>query len=244
MITNWDILKPDGNSPTPLYIQVAQRLEEFIKHGGWYAEQALPSERVISEKLKISRATARKAFDMLVNQGTVRRSHGSGTFVNSMTEQPLSRLTSFTELLKERGYQPSSAWLERKIAMPNHDEAIKLGLAPTSQVARLQRQRLADGIVIAIEHSTIPLKFLSDPSSVGDSLYAHLEKSGYPVVRALQHMRAINAPENIARLAAIKTGDAMLFITRVGFTKDNTAIELTETWCRSDYYDFVVELKR
>ena len=37
--------------------------------------------------------------------------------------------------------------------------------------------------------------------------------------------------------------DALLLITRIGYTSDQRAIELTDTYCRNDYYDFVVELR-
>ena len=36
----------------------------------------------------------------------------------------------------------------------------------------------------------------------------------------------------------------MLLVTRIGFTESNAAIELTDTYCRNDYYDFVAELRR
>lgn len=36
----------------------------------------------------------------------------------------------------------------------------------------------------------------------------------------------------------------MLLMTRIGYLEDNTLIELTDTYCRNDYYDFVAELRR
>ena len=47
-----------------------------------------------------------------------------------MLEQPLSQLTSFSEELQRRGYQPSSRWLERKIDAAQTDEQLTLGLSP------------------------------------------------------------------------------------------------------------------
>jgi GntR family transcriptional regulator len=35
-----------------------------------------------------------------------------------------------------------------------------------------------------------------------------------------------------------------LFITRVGYLASGQAIELTHSYCRSDYYDFVAEMRR
>lgn len=244
MDERWQALKPDEAQSTPLYLQFARKLAEAINAGWWLADEALPSERTFSDELGISRVTARKALDVLLEQGLIRRRHGSGTFITPRLEQPLSRLTSFTEMLKQKGFEPSSVWLERSIATPTHDEVIKLGLSPTAQVVRLKRQRLADGVVMAIEQSTLPLAYLPDPQAVGSSLYAWLDAAGHPVVRALQHIRAVNAGPDIAASAGIKQGEAMLLMTRIGYTADNVAIELTDTWCRNDYYDFVAELRR
>ena len=39
-------------------------------------------------------------------------------------------------------------------------------------------------------------------------------------------------------------GSALLGITRIGYGADHRAVEVSETYCRDDYYDFVAELKR
>src|SRR4051812_12354943 len=188
----WTDLKPREDDPTPLYIQLAHKIADAINAGRWQADQALPSERILSDKLGISRVTARKALDMLVDQGLIHRRHGSGTFISRPLEQPLSRLTNFTEMLASKGYESSTVWLERGLEMPTYDEVMKLGISTTTQVARLQRLRLADGVVMAVEMSTLPAQVLPDPLAVESSLYAYLDRTGHRVVRALQHIRAVN----------------------------------------------------
>ncbi|MGV2461448.1 UNVERIFIED_CONTAM: GntR family transcriptional regulator, partial [Pseudomonas aeruginosa] len=42
-------LRPDEAQPTPLYLQLARNLESAIHAGQWKAEEALPSERNLSE---------------------------------------------------------------------------------------------------------------------------------------------------------------------------------------------------
>ena len=81
-------------------------------------------------------------------------------------------------------------------------------------------------------------------NAIGDSLYSFLEQRGLSIVRALQHFRAVNASEEIARQMSIAPNEALLLITRVGYTADQRAIELTDTYCRNDYYDFVAELRK
>ena len=236
--------KPDPNEASPLYLQLAQKLAQAIRDGHYKADEALPSERVLSESLDLSRVTARKAIDRLVEQGLIIRKRGSGNYIAPRLEQPLSRLTSFSEELQQRGFKPSSRWLTRSFTMAAPDEQLSLGLATGERVARLERLRLADTVVMAYEVSVLPESVLPDPEAVEASLYAHLSKAGGAPVRALQHLRAINADAKLALLLEVPVGQAVLFITRVGFVDSGQAIELTHSYCRSDYYDFVAEMKR
>lgn len=104
-------LRPDDKQSTPLYLQLARNLEAAIHAGQWKSEQALPSERALSEQLSISRVTARKALEVLFAQGLIRRSQGSGTFITPRLEQPLSRLSGFSEMLRLKGLCPApSGW--------------------------------------------------------------------------------------------------------------------------------------
>ncbi|MFY8062168.1 MAG: GntR family transcriptional regulator [Usitatibacteraceae bacterium] len=103
-------IKFDARDTTPLYVQLAHKLAELIREGRYQVDAALPSERSISETLGVSRVTARKAIDRLVDQGLIVRRQGSGNYIAPRFEQPLSRLSSFSEELSRRGYTPSSRW--------------------------------------------------------------------------------------------------------------------------------------
>ena len=236
--------RPQPDSDTPLYLQLANMLSDGIAGGEWRANQALPSERVLSDMVAVSRVTARKAIDMLCERGMLTRKRGSGTYITPKLEQPLSRLTSFSEELRQRGFTAGSRWLQRDIGAAAPLELLSLGLSPHMPVARLRRLRTADDVVMAIETTTIPLQYMPDPQQVNDSLYGYLEARGAIPMRALQHIRAVNASAEQARLAQIKEGEAMLHITRVSYLDNGAAVELTHSYCRSDYYEFVAESRR
>ncbi|HEY1090201.1 MAG TPA: GntR family transcriptional regulator [Burkholderiaceae bacterium] len=236
--------KPDPQASSPLYMQLAQKLATAIREGQFHADEALPSERVLSESLDLSRVTARKAIDRLVEQGLIVRKRGSGNYIAPKLEQPLSRLTSFSEELQQRGFTPSSQWLTRGYSLAAPDEQLALGLPTGGRVARLERLRLADTVVMAYEVSVLPELVLPDVQVVGSSLYSHLSRRGTAPVRALQHIRAINADAKLAGHLQVPVGQAVLFITRVGFLESGQAVELTHSYCRSDYYDFVAEMRR
>ncbi|MGQ7243598.1 GntR family transcriptional regulator [Salinicola sp. V024] len=235
-------LKLDAAQSTPLYRQLAQQLVEAIEAGDWETGEALPSERVLAESLNVSRITARKALDRLVALGLIQRTHGSGTFIAPRLNQSLTRLTSFTELLVQRGHRPSSRWLSRQLGTPTVEESLRLGVSADHQVSRLKRLRLADDVVVAVEESCLPHRVLPDPEAVTHSLYRHLESLGTPIVRALQHVSAVNADAELARLAQVPESQALLMMTRLGYLADGRPGELTVTYCRTDYYDFMVEL--
>lgn len=235
---------PDLSSSAPLYKQLAQHLAQLVRDGRFKAPEALPSERWLSETLAVSRVTARKAIDQLVGQGLIVRRHGSGNYIAPQLEQPLSRLTSFSEELRQRGFVPSSRWLKRACTAATPDEQLSLGLSPGARVARLERLRLADGTVMAYEVSVLPAPLLPDPTSVEGSLYERLEALGQTPARALQHLRAMNAEARHAELLGVPPGHALLHITRVGYLDNGAPVELTHSYCRSDMYGFVSEMRR
>ncbi len=237
-------LKPDARDHSPLYLQLARRLGSAIRDGRYQADEALPSERLLSESLDLSRVTARKAIDQLVEQGLIVRRRGSGNYIAPRIEQPLSRLTSFSEELQQRGHRPSSRWLRRALTAAVPDEKLSLGLSPGTRVARLERLRLAEDVVMAYEISVLPATVLPRPEAVTGSLYEYLTAEGKAPVRALQHIRALNAPTRLAERLGVPVGQAVLFITRIGYLGSGQAVELTHSYCHSDYYDFVAEMRR
>ena len=113
-----------------------------------------------------------------------------------------------------------------------------------AKVARLERLRLADDVVMAYEVSVLPEVVLPDPSAVQGSLYEYLTRGGQAPARALQHIRALNAPLRLAERLGIPDRQAVLFITRIGYLESGQVVELTHSYCRSDYYDFVAEMRR
>ena len=58
-------LVPDREMAAPSYLQVADKLTQLIESGEIPPGQSLPSERVLAEKLQLSRTTVRRAYDEL-----------------------------------------------------------------------------------------------------------------------------------------------------------------------------------
>lgn len=244
MRRNYDELRVNHESGVPLSVQLAVNLGRAIRAGWWGVDEALPSERMLSGWLKLSRVTTRRAYDMLVQEGLVYRRRGAGSFVKQTYEQPLGRLLGFSEIFKSRGMHPQSYWLSKKIDKPTADEALALGIGLDEPVLRLKRQRVIKRMPISYEINVLPAWVVSDPDKITNSLYEYLDQTENGLFRARQHILAMNATEQVAKYCRIPVGQAILQVMRVGFNRKNQIIEYSITYCRSDYYDFTLELNR
>ncbi|MDR3517203.1 MAG: GntR family transcriptional regulator [Azospirillaceae bacterium] len=233
-----------SDSPLPLYLQLARHLRRLMQGGQLDAVGALPGERDLAESFGVSRVTVRKALHELTNEGLLSQRQGAGTFINPAphVEQRLSTLTSFTDDMVSRGLTAGSSWLEHTISAATPEEALALDLSPGATVSRLRRQRLADGIPVAIELAIVPTRFLPDPTEVQGSLYEKLRVLGYPPFRALQRLRAVKMPADVAPLLDAREGDAALYIERRTLLENGCPIEFVRSHYRGDIYDFLVEL--
>lgn len=90
----------NNSSMVPIYEQIVGQLKELIIRGALSAETALPSVRGLSNELKISALTVKKAYDTLEQQGFVVTVHGKGTFVRA-TNPELQREAGQKEVEEE-----------------------------------------------------------------------------------------------------------------------------------------------
>jgi GntR family transcriptional regulator len=238
-----EAIRLDPASPTPLYLQLAESLRGMIDEGAVRVGEALPSERELSARTRISRVTVRKALDALLREGMLSRRRGSGTYVAPRIEQPASVLAGFTADIRNRGQTPGSIWLKRALAAPTPEEAMTLALSPDSKVVQLWRVRTADDEPLAIERAVVPAVLLPSPDQIGDSLYAALAKMGNRPGRGLQRLQASLATPAEAERLSIPAGAAILRIERRTFLANGTPVEFTRSAYRGDRYDFVTEVR-
>ncbi len=236
-------VEAEGAGAAPLYRRVQHGIRNAIEGGALQGNDTLPSERDLAQGIGVSRITVRRAVQELADEGLLNQRQGAGTFVMSRVEQPLSRLTSFTDDMTARGLTPGVQWLNRSIGKATPDEALALNLSPGSEVSRLYRLRSAADRPMCLEHATVPRSMLDDPGRVETSLYQVLEQDGFRPVRALQRLRAQLFDAEHARLIGVPAGSACLYIERRSFLADGTPVELVRSHYRGDSYDFVAELQ-
>ncbi len=73
----------DFNSEKPIYLQLAEEIEDAILSGAYEEETQIPSTTEISVGYKINPATALKGINRLVDDGIVYKKRGLGMFVST-----------------------------------------------------------------------------------------------------------------------------------------------------------------
>ncbi|MFS0559833.1 GntR family transcriptional regulator [Terribacillus sp. 179-K 1B1 HS] len=238
----------DKNSPIPLYYQLEQAIRERIETGSLSAGEMLPPERHYTESLGISRMTVRHAMQALIEDGLLERRRNKGLFVKEQPyHQSLSKLTSFSEDMRERGLTPSNRILEWKEIKLNSLAAGKLQKEIGTKAIRIKRLRLADNDPIAVEMITSPLEMAENltENKLKESFYTYLEEEmNFTLYRAEQEIEALLADEEVASLLNISPGDAVLRIHRLSFLKDERPFEYVTSTYRADKYTFTSSFYR
>ena len=81
----------DFGSEIPIYMQLAQSIEDDIVNGIFLEDRQIPSTTEISLHYKINPATVGKGFNLLVDEGILYKKRGVGMFVAKGAKQQLLR---------------------------------------------------------------------------------------------------------------------------------------------------------
>jgi GntR family transcriptional regulator len=237
----------DRASKLPLYHQLYEILRGAILTGEWQPGDLIPPESELIDRYQVSRTTVRQVLDLLVNDGLIYRQRGRGTFVTHPTvDQGLSRIVSFTEDMRRRGFQPGTRVLASGVMPAPPEIAAHLRVEPGEELARLQRLRLADGEPMSIEESYFVHRHCQGilrHDYAARSLRETLEREyGIRLVRARQVIRAIPAAADLATVLSVRTKAPLLYIERVSFSQLEIPVEFLCVHHRGDRYALYNEL--
>jgi GntR family transcriptional regulator len=205
------------------------------------APEMLPTEIQLAEQFGISRMTVRQALNVLRDEGVLRSVRGLGTFVVHPRVSREPTLTSFSDDLRARGYEPSSELLSVQESEVDNGTALELGVRPGALIVRIERLRLADGNPICLEEVKLPVSRFPElaEKDLSGSLYRILEDDyGAHIRRAEQQVSAINVSGRTAELLGVDDGFACLYVKRTSMDEQGRILSVGHSICRGDVYDF------
>lgn len=238
-------------TPVPLYYKLKEEIIRMIEDEEVNPDELIPSERDMMEKYDISRTTVRKAIDVLVNEGYLYKIHGKGTYVKGKKfSQGLLKLTSCTEMLRSKGFDPVSKVIKSEIFTPRKRIIHHMDLKDRDKVFYTERVNYIEGAPINYTKSYIPYKYVPSIENFNfntNSMYKTLS-SVYKIdiIGSNRTVEAVLPDEDLAKALDISLNLPLLKFNGWVYGKLNgnkILVEYFKTYYRSDrskfYIDFV-----
>jgi GntR family transcriptional regulator len=232
--------------PAPLHYQVKRLLLEEIDRGALAPGQKLAPEREYAARFGISLAPVRQAILGLVEEDYLYRVRGSGTFVReAKVEEKIAILSSFTESMRARGFEPDIRTVEQRIVEAPVRVRQAIG---ARQVVSLCRVAVVDEKPVAVLTAYLPtdrVPGLVDISLGNGSLYSLLKaRYGIDLVRAQSWIEVGRCRPADAALLGVRPGTPTLFVEGITYDTTDRAVEFSRVMYRADRFRFGIESYR
>ncbi|MGE6537497.1 GntR family transcriptional regulator [Bacillus luti] len=242
-------MKPlQHESLIPLYHQLMERLKDSIEKGHWALGDKIPSENQLMDQFGVSRNTAKKAIEELVQEGILYRIQGKGTFVaKPKLQQSLMGFYSFSKVLKEKGLNPKDIILKIEEIKPNVKIKEALQLNEDVNVIEMKRLRCAEDEPFILESSFIPKHVVTDIEQlkrVGEiSLYDLFSQHfNTAVTRANEAFEPVLIRADESKYLQTEEGRPALLLERTAYDINGVPVEFCISIVRGDRCRFYTEL--
>lgn len=233
----------------PLYAQVEAAISDDITAGRLETGSRLPAEDDLCERFGVSRTTVRTAIQALVERGLVEIRRGRGTYVTQpLITQELTELSGFVEDMQALGRHPTARLIGKQIQRADKRIAEKLGLPAGTEVYRIERVRLADGIPISFDETYLPLeigeKIVTNDLEVEPIFSLLEEKYDLPLIEAEYQLEARAADPYVAQHLHIEPYTPIFLVERTTYGVGPRPIDYERLYYRGDMIRFVTRLAR
>jgi GntR family transcriptional regulator len=232
----------------PLYQDVKRRLTDALTRGEWKPGAAIPAERRLSERFRISVGTVRRAIDELVAENILIRQQGRGTFVATHSRD--REVFYFFHVVPDDGPKqyPDVQLQSFARGKADRDVAAALRIGQGDPVFRIRNLLRLDGMPIIVDDIALAAarfaglteRRFRDRRSTIYSLYQ--EAFGVSVVTTRERVRATNADSTRAALLGVAVSTPLLQIRRVALTYREMPVEYRVSLVNTERHEYWTEI--
>ncbi len=241
-------LEIDKSSSKPIYLQIKDQLLAAIDQGRFQPGQKIPSARVLSQQIGVSRLTVLQALRELTLLRRLFTVTGKGTFVGRVEklEPNIRTVWGFTDAFRALGYKTGAQLIRFEITPADGPVAKALDVAEKTPLYRMVRKRLLNDQPVAVETThVVQAKFpgLEAFDWNKESLYSVIrEQYGLELVGGHNFIEAVTVDETTAHLLSIPKKSPVLYVERVTCVGDLHPIEFGWAYFRADRMRLKVEI--
>ena len=204
--------------------------------------ESLPPERALSERLGAARMTVRKALDLLIDEGYLRRIPGKGTFVARSHALRANSADPFAHFTVDGASTAEAQTLDIVQEDTGSRIGLRLQLAPSAMVTKVVRVCLVDGEPVAIERLYLPSHIFPDLTAEHFTLFdvneLYRTQFNVKVTQSSQVLRAATVDQAESKLLGVPVHSPAFFVTTTKTDQDERVVEYTESIYRGDKYRF------
>jgi DNA-binding GntR family transcriptional regulator len=235
----------------PLYVQIAQTLNDGIASGKYSVGGLLPTEAELGEAFGVSRHTVRQAIQHLRHQGLVSARKGVGTRVEasrgkSSYTHSIHSLAEILQYANETRLEVS----ELAIRPARGATAEVLGCRPGKRWMHVVGVRYGANSErpICLSDIYIDAAYKAISGEIGrarTAICAIIEQHfGETIIEVEQQIEGAVLTEDVARRLGARAGDPALRLTRHYFVTGRRLIEMSISLHPADRFSYAMTIKR
>ncbi len=226
----------------PVSSQIENILLSRIQDGTYTTDTAFPSESMLCEEFKVSRATIRTAISAITAKGYLVRYPGKGTFLadpfrlNSGIEQ----LESVLSIARRQGVTPEIRDLS--ISLIKADTALqkRLGCEQDQQVMLIERTIFVGNKAYSFHQDFVPSRILS-PSQIKEqfdgSVLDLLKLHHIPQIKeAVTEITSVNASREQSAHLGVKFNSALILLRETVYDEGGAIVSFSENFFVPDRF--------
>ena len=243
------VFNPQMRRKMKKYQIIYKDLEKAIHSQKYQVGDFLPTEQELVRTYQVSRDTIRKALTLLVEEGLVKKIHGSGSQVINQEQInfPVSDLTSYQELMEQQDIDSQTNVISLDKIIVDSKLSEKTGFSSSQQVWRVIRQRVVEGCASVVDIDYLDAKLIPQLNrdiakhSIYDYLENHLNLS---ISHAFKEITIDNATEQDKILIDLGKDQHIVCIRSKVYLNNGKQFQFTESRHKLEKFKFVDYAKR
>jgi GntR family transcriptional regulator len=232
----------------PLYKAVKRLLTRGLEAREWRPGEALPAERDLAGRFRVSIGTLRKAVDELVAERVLVRQQGRGTFVATHNASRL--MFQFFRIVGDDGSreQPQPQFLGFARGRADAREAAALAIAAGARVIRIANLLRLGGAPIVLDRIVLAQARFPDLTErvfrARESTIYNLYQTRYgiDVIHAHERLKGTAADRAAARILQVAPGTPLLGIDRIATTFHDVPVEFRRSLVNTAHHSYASDL--
>lgn len=227
------------------YKSIYTTIKERIETGIYPVDSQIPDEISLCKEFDCSRMTMKKALDLLVDEGSLFRKRGQGSFVKQLknpSERIMIQERDLTGLTRSNeGREVTSKIIDFHLEFANKHIASILNIEENDPIYHIERLRLVDNQPYVRELTYMSTNLIKGITLdvLKHSVYNYIENTlGYRIGSAQKTMRACISNDNDHKFLKLKDNEPVLEIEQIAYLDNGIPFEYSFSRHRYDLFEF------